>query len=455
MTAHLSFQTLAQLSAGRMLNGVIEGIAIAFLAWAMLRLGGRQGAVTRFAVWFAALIAVAALPFVGSISSGVAAGMSAPRPAITLPHQWAVYLFVAWAAIASVALAKLAAGLYRLVGLRQSCRVVDPATLDPMLRQTLQQFHSSRSVAVCTSESLSVPAALGFFKPAVVFPAWAMQELSPSELNSILLHELAHLARWDDWTNLAQKVLRAVLFFHPAVWWIEARLSLEREMACDDIVLAQTANPHAYAECLVCLTEKGLLRRGLNLAQAAISRVRQTTLRVTEILDKQRPRSTRISRPAVGVLAASAFACLSFAPHAPKLVSFESAAPSYKAAPASLSMRPVAASFSPNADAPAELRASETPGLTNAVFHPDSISRVRRTTTPSKPVKTAPRHNRVAWTVPAQYELANPAPPAQTVLVVMQDRFYDAGGQQLWVVSVFRVTTTHPNAGWGVTAKKI
>ena len=65
-----------------------------------------------------------------------------------------------------------------------------------------------------------------------------MQELSTLELNAILLHELAHLRRRDDWTNLIQKIVGALLFFHPAVWWIEKKLALEREMACDDLVLA-------------------------------------------------------------------------------------------------------------------------------------------------------------------------------------------------------------------------
>ena len=93
-------------------------------------------------------------------------------------------------------------------------------------------------------------------KPVVVVPGWVMQELSADELNQILLHELAHLRRWDDWTNLAQKVVKALFFFHPAVWWIEKRVSLEREMACDDAVIAETASPRAYAECLTHLAER-------------------------------------------------------------------------------------------------------------------------------------------------------------------------------------------------------
>ena len=96
-----------------------------------------------------------------------------------------------------------------------------------------------------------------------------VKELSTAELNSILIHELAHLRRWDDWTNLGQQILKALLFFHPAVWWIESKLALEREMACDDAVLAKTANPRGYAQCLISVAEKSFARRGLALAQAA------------------------------------------------------------------------------------------------------------------------------------------------------------------------------------------
>ena len=115
-----------------------------------------------------------------------------------------------------------------------------------------------------------------------------MQELSADELNQIVLHELAHLRRRDDWTNLAQKMVKALFFFHPAVWWIEQKMSLEREMACDDAVMAETASPRAYAECLAHLAEKTLIQRGVALAQAALGRIRQTSLRVAQILDGNR-----------------------------------------------------------------------------------------------------------------------------------------------------------------------
>ena len=241
---------LARLSAERMLNGMAEGLVIAFVAWALLRVMGRRNASTRFAVWFAALLAIAALPWVGSLSSS-SVSVGEGHSAITMPGSWAVTFFLAWAVIAGLALLRVAVGLWQLRKLRADSTAVDLAGLDPAARNTLEEFQQTRAVALAVSDKLRVPTAMGFFKPMVVLPAWAVRELSAEELNSILIHELAHLRRRDDWTNLAQKLLHAILFFHPAVWWVERQLSLEREMACDDVVLARTRNPQAYAECLV------------------------------------------------------------------------------------------------------------------------------------------------------------------------------------------------------------
>jgi hypothetical protein len=161
----------------------------------------------------------------------------------------------------------------------------------------------------------------------VVLPSWTLQELSPAELNAILIHELSHLRRWDDWTNLAQQVLKALLFFHPAVWWIESRLALEREMACDDAVLAETGSPRGYAQCLVAMAEKSFRHRGLALAQAAVNRMRHTSLRVSQILDVNRSRATRVWKPALYSVAAFFVVCLVSLSHAPELVAFQDQTP--------------------------------------------------------------------------------------------------------------------------------
>jgi len=370
MTSVINLRAVAQFSAERMLNCLGEGMAIALFAWLLLgimglRKSGHQNSGTRFAVWFLALFAIAALPFAGALTLGRASGVAGTgdsHSAITVPGSWALYAFAAWASIAVLGLFRVAIGLWQVRQVRSHCVAIDLASLDPALRVTLGEFRSLRPVQVCVSDGVQVPTAIGFIKPLVVLPAWSIGELSSSELNAILLHELAHLRRWDDWTNLAQKLLRAVFFFHPAVWWIEGKLSLEREMACDDAVLAETANPRAYARCLVSVAEKSLVRRGLAMAQAAVSRVRQTSQRVAQILDVNRPQATRIWKPALGMVAAFAMVCVGLLPRGPELVSFHD--PAARTGPVSAATSPrapqvaspqVASRFAPVAPHPRQV----------------------------------------------------------------------------------------------------
>jgi hypothetical protein len=169
---------------------------------------------------------------------------------------------------------------------------------------------------------------MGFFKPAIVIPRWTLNELTTTELNAVLLHEIAHLRRWDDWTNLAQRIVSALLFFHPAVWWIGRGLAREREMACDDFVLASTSDHRGYAQCLVSVAEKSFLRRSLALAQALAGRVHLTAQRVARILDAarpqgERPAAARIWKPALGVIVLFASVCLISLPRTANLVAFD------------------------------------------------------------------------------------------------------------------------------------
>jgi beta-lactamase regulating signal transducer with metallopeptidase domain len=321
----MNFNQLARMSTQSMLNCMLEGMAIGLFAWILLRIVGRRNSSTRFAVWFSALLAIAALPVLGVVASNPRSGSASS--AITVPGLWALDIFLVWAAMASVALFRVGVGLWQLRKLRASCFAIDHAALDPVLLETLRGFQAVRSVALCQSDRLQVPTAIGFLKPMVVIPSWAMSELSTAQLNSILIHELAHLRRRDDWTNLAQRILKALLFFHPAVWWIESQLALEREMACDDAVLAETANPRGYAQCLIAMAEKSFLRRGLVLAQAAVNRMRPTSRRVSQILDVNRSRATGIWKPALYSVAAFVVVCLVSFSHAPELVAFEDRMP--------------------------------------------------------------------------------------------------------------------------------
>jgi beta-lactamase regulating signal transducer with metallopeptidase domain len=321
----IGLNEIAQASTLRIVDCLVEGTLITIFAGLVLRAAGLRNSGTRFAVWFAALVAIAAVPFVGGTwAHGAIPEQTLSRPAITVPGSWAIYLFVAWAAIAGWALMRVGRGLWHLHVLRKSCVPVNIESLDTGIQQTLSRGQATRRVAFCTSDLVHIPTAIGLLKPAVVVPQWVMQELSTEELNQILLHEFAHLRRWDDWTNLAQKIVKALFFFHPAVWWIERKVSLEREMACDDAVLAETASPRAYAECLAHLAEKTLIQRSVALAQAALGRIRHTSLRVAQILDGNRARgASGASKPAVLLVAGFAAVCLVSVSAAPSLIAFD------------------------------------------------------------------------------------------------------------------------------------
>jgi beta-lactamase regulating signal transducer with metallopeptidase domain len=320
-----SLNTMAEFLSLRLLDSLIEGSVICLCAVLILRLVPRQNAATRFVVWFSALVAVAFLPWVNGtwLYTGVA-NTAAGHAAIALPKSWANYFVAGWGILALWFSLRLGRAIWHLNALRKSSIPVEPSELDPVLQRTLQHHGGRRQIALCTSEQVRVATAVGLVKPAVVMPRLLMCELSPGELNQVVLHELAHFRRWDDWTNLVQQALTALLFFHPAVWWIEKKLGLEREMACDDAVLAETASPRAYAECLARLAEKTFVSRSVGLAQSVLGKVRQTSTRVARILDVNRPEpGTHTSRLAVSLVAVLAMACAVVYSKSPKLVGFE------------------------------------------------------------------------------------------------------------------------------------
>ena len=320
-------QNVARIFTEGLLNTAAEGVVLAGLVWVVLRVVGRQNSGTRFAIWFSALVAIVALPFVSG-SNYISAHLGALPPTslhgqIVLSRSIAVGLFVVWAVGASLLLFRLGVGLWRVGHFRRNCSELDLAGLDPAIARMVRDFESSRRVRLYVSSSATVPAAIGFFRPAIVFPAWLLPQLSSDEIKIILLHELAHLRRRDDWTNLAQKFVKAVFFFHPAVWWIENRLTLEREMACDDMVLAQTASARAYASSLISFAEKLQGGRGLALAQALVGRMHQMSQRLAQILDAKRPNRSAVSRPALVLIVAMITLAVAAAPYTPPVVAFQ------------------------------------------------------------------------------------------------------------------------------------
>lgn len=357
----LSFHAGSMIAGERLINCVVEGTLIAIFISLLLRLKIFRDSATRFAIWLVTLLAILVLPFLGaSASSQFASAASALH--INLPAELLGYGLAAWALISLFGITRVFVGLLRLRGLRRRARELDVCQLPLEARSVLESCKSQRDVRICVSAEVNAPTAIGFIRPAVLMPEWVLSELSGEKLRSVLLHELGHLHRWDDWTNLLQKFLRAILFFHPAIWWIDSRLCLEREMACDDMVLATTNDAHAYAECLVSLAEKSMLRRGVALAVAAVGRVRQTSLRLGRILDQ----NARGRVPGVAMASLSIFGVLAIAgsAHLPMLVVLQDGSPSTSMAANEVgTIVPASAKAQLTSASPAEFHANVIPAV--------------------------------------------------------------------------------------------
>jgi beta-lactamase regulating signal transducer with metallopeptidase domain len=437
----------AQVAVERVINSLPEGLLIAGGAWLLLRLRGRQTSGTRFAVWLIALLGVLVLPFLGSISRAehYFPGIDS-HSEFTIPSFWAWAFLSVWIPVAVAALARLAAGLWQIAQIRRGCIEISPASLDPQLRQLFEQ--TKMPVRLLVSDKVRVPAALGFMNPAIVLPAWTLHEFTPADLQPILIHELAHLRRYDGWTNLLQKAARALFFFHPAVWWIDARLSLEREMACDDAVLNVTGNPRAYAGSLISLLEKGVERRRWAMAQAAVARAREASHRIGRILRvatsaTKGSATTGIAAHALGLAAALSIVCAGMVLYAPRLLAFDPE-PAVSVAP--LHSQPFTDNpITPRATAvPAAFHLSQTPVL----MHKADITR----TVHSRPaVRTAALHKArfnttsvvlASFITPTQ---AGPKQPDLVPAVLLIDASPSQKGQQpVASIQTIRVTAHDP-----------
>lgn len=319
---NMDFHGVATVVSERLLFSAVGGTLLAAAVWILVRLFPRRDSRTNFVIWFSTLLATAMLPLLSFYLENKAVAPGSPSAVFTVSTSVAWYAFIAWAVIAFTGLARVVLATFQLRRLRADAMPLEMESLPAEMRALIEEAQKSRPVAVLVSDRREVPTAIGFSNPAVILPAWMVESTPAEELKYILLHELAHLRRRDDWTNLAQKILKALLFFLPSVWWIERRLSLDREMACDDAVLVHSGTPHGYAECLAHVAERSFLRKQIALAQAAVGRVRQLTARVTRILDPDRPQATQLWKPAVPVVMVVALLCAVPASFTPELIGF-------------------------------------------------------------------------------------------------------------------------------------
>ena len=180
------------------------------------------------------------------------------------------------------ALTLLARVLFQLLLLTRAKLMVTTSGLPQALSG---QEDSGRRYAVGLSDSVAVPCLLGLVKPVIAIPRSLARELSQGDLKRIILHESAHVRRRDDWLNLFEQLALAILFFSPALHFIARRASLEREIACDDQVIASEDRVF-YAECLSALARRARLKHAFVVPGFLAGR-RQLLVRIEQLLDRK------------------------------------------------------------------------------------------------------------------------------------------------------------------------
>jgi beta-lactamase regulating signal transducer with metallopeptidase domain len=108
-------------------------------------------------------------------------------------------------------------------------------------------------IACC--EQIAVPVVVGVLRPMILIPAAMVNGLTIEQLEFVLTHELAHLRRRDHWMIVVQRVLEAILFFHPVTWYLSHRIHDDRETSCDDLVLSMGCDRLQYAQSLLRVAE--------------------------------------------------------------------------------------------------------------------------------------------------------------------------------------------------------
>lgn len=235
-----------------------QGLVVAGVAALLVRAFPRLNAATRHAIWWISLVMVvihpwtpSGVPFEPVVASGPASGALAETFLhVPMPPYWMVLSgLTVWMCLVAWRTWQIVRGVTVVARLKRQSHTFDPAE-----EQRLPMWRATRGVGRACELRISGRSAgacaLGFWRPVILLPECLIQALSDEELDQVVMHEHAHLARYDDWSRLLQCLVEACLGLHPALWLIGKRIDLEREAACDDQVVALTRAPRAYANCL-------------------------------------------------------------------------------------------------------------------------------------------------------------------------------------------------------------
>ena len=242
-----------------LLHFLWQGTAIAILYAAVRFFFARSlSAGARYTLACAALLAMALAPPLTFliISGGVSASARAAVWTLTLTE---------WKWLPPIAVALWVSGVLwfaaRLLGAVQFTRRLRKSAhpAPEIWQRTLHQIAASmgqplttagRHVRLMSSSLVNAPAVIGYLRPVVLVPVAFLTGLPADHITAILTHEMAHICRKDYLACILQSFVEVALFYHPAVWWISGQVRIERELSCDDLVIAAGTDRLTYARAL-------------------------------------------------------------------------------------------------------------------------------------------------------------------------------------------------------------
>lgn len=321
-----------------------QGLALAGAASLFVRLISPLSAARRHGVWWFTLLAVLSLPLLRVAQWGASSGTLAASPLAgglsgsgapavdPLFHVGPLPPWVLPVVVGAWLLCVLAASARTWAAWRAMRALVEraephPACLDRLTALPGAASLLSRRPEVRVSEEIRGACAVGFRRPVVLMSAALLRELDEDRLQQVLLHECAHLARRDDWTRLALRVLTSAAIGHPAVHLIARRIEHEMEAACDQRVVASMGDPARYAHALLDVAAVAQRHGGVGLALAPGTSASMPLLRsrIERLAAAARGQHGRWSRLAAAC-ASGAVVCLTAAGGSlPVVVAFGSA----------------------------------------------------------------------------------------------------------------------------------
>ncbi len=265
----------AQALGWALLHFLWQGLVLGLLAWVLLALLRGASARTRYGVACGLLLLMAASPaatFLHLLPAQRAAAAAdlaviGPLPAAVAPatlgfrlERLLPWFLAGWALGVGVLTLRFLGSWAWVQRLRHRGAEPVPGEWHLVLSRLCRELRLARTVRLLRSTLVEVPTALGWLRPVILLPASALAGLSPDFLEAILAHELAHIRRGDFVVNLLQTFAEALLFFHPAAWWLSRQIRETREHCCDDAAAALLGDPLPLAQGLAALAA---LRRSL------------------------------------------------------------------------------------------------------------------------------------------------------------------------------------------------